>query len=156
MNLSFIDQLNRELNNESGTPLANTLNVLSMIKQTIGEGAWVGLYIYDESIKALRLGPFQGKEACLLIKPKRGLVGLCFSRNEEIYAPNVNELTNYISCDPLTLSEFVFPLRKDNGDVFAVFDIDSPKIDGLSDFLPFLKECAKTLNSAPYLEKFVF
>lgn len=154
MEQSFIDQVFIELQNPNGSPLGNILNALSLIKEMVGDGSWVGIYLYDEGSEVLRLGPFQGKEACVLIKPHKGLVGECFCRNEEIYAPDVNLQSNYISCDPSTLSEYVCPLQKADGSPFGVFDIDSPKLDGLKELIPILKTISEVLKTAPYLTKF--
>lgn len=151
-----IDEILMGLKDPNGTPLANLLNSISMVKETLGEGSWVGFYLYSENNGRLLLGPFQGKEACLSIQPGRGVVGTCFSSKSEIYVPNVNLFSNYISCDPLTRSEFVFPLMDEEGNVYAIFDVDSDKEDGLKDFLPFLREFAKAVNSTLYLKKMAF
>lgn len=149
----FIDGILNTLNDTNGTSLSNLLNALSLAKEKLGEGSWVGFYIYSKEKKKLLLGPFQGKEACLLIEPGKGVVGSCFSSKEEIYVPDVNLLTNYISCDPLTQSEFVYPLKDDDGNVYAIFDVDSDKQDGLKDFLPFLREFAEAVKATRHLEK---
>lgn len=151
-----IDQISITLNDSNGAPLANLLNALSLLKEELGKGSWVGFYIYSEEREKLLLGPFQGKEACLAIEPEKGVVGSCFSSQEEIYVPDVNLLENYICCDPSSRSEFVYPLIDDEGNVFAVFDVDSPKIDGLKDFLPFLRKFAEAVKATPYLRKILF
>lgn len=148
-----IDEILLALKDPKGAPLANLLNSLSLLKETLGEGAWVGFYIYSEKKKTLLLGPFQGKEACLSIAPNKGVVGSSFSSQKEIYVPDVNQLTNYISCDPLTRSEFVYPLKNEEDEVYAIFDVDSPKLDGLRNFLPILKQYAEAVKVALDLRK---
>lgn len=148
-----IDEILISLNDKNGTPLANLLNALSLVRESLGEGSWAGFYLYSKDKEKLLLGPFQGKEACLSIEPNKGVVGSCFSSQREIYVPDVNLLSNYICCDPSTRSEFVFPLRNESNDVYAVFDVDSAKENGLKDFLPFLREFAEATKTARHLEK---
>lgn len=151
-----IDEISLTLKNSNGTPLANLLNALSLAKEVLGEGSWVGFYLYSKEKKKLLLGPFQGKEACLSIEPGKGVVGSCFSSQEEIYVPDVKLLANYICCDPEARSEFVYPLKDEDGYVYAVFDVDSAEIDGLKDFLPFLRHFAEAAKATHYLEKLSF
>lgn len=152
--MSFsIDEILLSLKDPNGTPLGNILNSLSLLKESLGEGVWVGFYIYSKERKKLLLGPFEGSEACLSIEPNRGVVGSSFASQKEIYVPDVNQLTNYICCDYRTRSEFVYPLKNDAGEIYAIFDIDSPKLDGLKDFLPILREYAEAVKTARYLEK---
>lgn len=155
MNFS-IDEISVTLNDQNGTPLANILNSLSLVKSMLGKDSWVGFYLYSKDRKKLLLGPFQGTEACLSIEPNKGVVGACFSSKGEIYVPDVNLLENYICCDPIAKSEFVYPLFDEIGEVYAVFDVDSPEIDGLKDFLPFLREFAEAAKATHHLEKLHF
>lgn len=146
MDKLFIDSLNGVLHNPNGTPLANLLNFLSLVKEECGKGSWVGLYIYSKKDDVLLLGPFQGKEACLSIKPGKGVVGECFNKRAPIYIKDVSLIENYISCDAATKSEYVYPLINNKGQVVAIFDIDSSELDGLNEKLLFLKKCAELLN----------
>jgi putative methionine-R-sulfoxide reductase with GAF domain len=50
-------------------PLGKILNGLAFIRMELGEGSWVGLYLYDPESDVLRLGPFQGTPACEEIAP---------------------------------------------------------------------------------------
>jgi GAF domain-containing protein len=127
-----------------GASLAKELNSLALLKEYSGNRAWVGLYLFDDKNGLLRLGPFQGTPACVAIKPGHGVVGACFVRKEPIYVPDVSLFPGYISCDPIVRSEAVFPIQK-NGAIIGVFDVDSPKIDGLKRKLPILAEATELL-----------
>ena len=60
------------------------------------------------------------------IKFNRGVCGESASNKEPIIIENVNEYSNYISCDDQTKSEIVIPLLK-NDVLLGVLDIDSIK-----------------------------
>lgn len=142
----YVDPYYKIMDTTDGSFLGRLLNLLSLAKEECGEGSWVGLYIYDEYRNLLLLGPFQGKEACLQIKPGKGVVGECFNKRVPIYVKDVSTLTNYISCDAATKSEYVYPIMNKRGNVSAVFDVDSPELDGLKDKLPFLEKLGNILK----------
>ncbi|WP_210994401.1 GAF domain-containing protein [Acholeplasma laidlawii] len=42
-----------------------------------------------------------------------------------IVVKNVHEIENHITCDPISMSETVIPIRH-NGAIWAILDLDSP------------------------------
>ena len=97
------------------TNLSLLSNASAFINDHITDLNWVGFYLYKNGI--LTLGPFQGKVACNLIMPGKGVVGTAYSKNESIVIKNVHEIENHITCDPVSMSEFVAPISNENGDV---------------------------------------
>jgi L-methionine (R)-S-oxide reductase len=144
MEKEILKSIQAELNG-SGNSLAKLLNTLSLVKEALGEGFWVGLYVYDEKSNSLNLGPFQGSPACEVIKPAKGVVGSCYTSKRALYVKDVSKFPGYISCDSKVKSEAVWPLMYDE-QVIAVLDIDSPKLDGLKDELPILDQLAVLLG----------
>ena len=128
-----------------GPKRANFLNALSFIHKWLGQDSWVGFYLYDEKEDVLNLSLFQGTPACLKIKPERGVVGACFMKQKEIYVPDVRLFPGYIACDEKSLSEVVFYLKDKEGRI-AIFDIDSPTIDGLKEKNADLREVSLLLQ----------
>lgn len=133
--------------NEDGSSLANLLNALSFIKEELGEGSFVGFYKFNGEY--LELSYFQGAPACLKISPNKGAVGTSFYKKEDIYVPDVSLFPGYISCDPRAASEAVYYLEKE-GKIY-IFDIDSPKLDGLKEAFLDLKKAGEILLSSPLL-----
>jgi L-methionine (R)-S-oxide reductase len=88
---------------------------------------WVGFYrvVANE----LLLGPFQGPIACTRIKKGKGVCGAAWIKNETIVVANVDEFPGHIACSSASKSEIVIPIRNKQGDVVAVLDIDSDKLD---------------------------
>jgi L-methionine (R)-S-oxide reductase len=144
MNKEILDSIKAELNG-AGSSLAKLLNSFAMIRGELGEGSWVGLYVYNEKLNSLVLGPFEGTPACEEIKPGRGVVGSCYASKRAIYVKDVTTFPGYISCDAKVKSEAVWPLMYDE-QVIAVLDIDSDQLDGLKNDLPILDQIAFFLS----------
>lgn len=119
--------------------IANMANVAAALKQTF-DFFWVGFYIVHDT--ELVLGPFQGPIACTRIKKGKGVCGTAWEKEKTIIVPNVDEFPGHIACSSASKSEVVVPLFHD-GQVFAVLDVDSDK---LNDF---------TAEDAFYLEQIV-
>lgn len=125
----------------------NTLSLLSnasaFLKENIENLNWVGFYLFDG--EKLTLGPFQGKVACNIIFPKKGVVGTGFSTKEIQVVPDVSKIENHIYCDPLSMSEVVLPIIH-HDKVWGVLDLDAPVIDRFDDGLVlFLKDFTEKL-----------
>ena len=100
---------------------------------------WTGFYlVYGEE---LQLGPFQGTVACMHIGRGRGVCGTAWAENRTLVVDDVEAFPGHIACSSLSRSEIVVPLRKSDGNVWGVMDIDSK---GLSAF---------DTTDAYYLEK---
>lgn len=106
------------------TNLSLLSNASAFLNDAISNLNWVGFYMYKDGV--LTLGPFQGKVACNLIMPGKGVVGTSFVKKEVIVVKNVHEIDNHITCDPVSISETVVPIKNENGDVWAILDLDSP------------------------------
>lgn len=106
--------------------IANLANISSWIYHAFPELNWSGFYLWDVEAKELVLGPFQGKPACIRIKPERGVCGAAYSRAQTIRVDDVHAFPGHIACDSASLSELVVPLIK-NEKVMGVLDLDSPK-----------------------------
>lgn len=101
-------------------------NISSLIMNTLPDLNWVGFYLMRDG--RLVVGPFQGKPACVHIAPGKGVCGTAVLRNETVVVPDVHLFPGHIACDGASESEIVVPVRE-NGEVRAVLDIDSPVKD---------------------------
>lgn len=114
---------------------------------------WAGFYLVDEPTRdqktpELRLGPFQGKVACVRIPFGRGVCGTAAAEDKTQLISDVHAFPGHIACDAASRSEVVVPLHC--GDhVVGVLDIDSPLLDrfsaydarGLESFARALESC---------------
>lgn len=106
--------------------VANLANISSWINFSMPDLNWAGFYLWNEEDKELVLGPFQGKPACIRIKPERGVCGASYTEGKTFRVDDVHSFPGHIACDSASLSELVVPMIK-NGRVFGVLDLDSPK-----------------------------
>jgi len=103
--------------------ITNAANFSALIFNEIEQLNWAGFYIFNG--KELVLGPFQGKAACVRIAMGKGVCGTSAALKKTIVVENVDEFPGHIACDSASKSEIVIPILKD-GEIYAVFDIDSP------------------------------
>lgn len=97
---------------------------------------WAGFYLVDEPTRdqktpELRLGPFQGKVACVRIPFGRGVCGTAAAEDKTQLISDVHAFPGHIACDAASRSEVVVPLHC-GGHVVGVLDIDSPLLDRFS------------------------
>lgn len=74
----------------------------------------------------LEIGPYQSDilaTAHILIG--KGVCGTCWKKKETRLINRVKECKNYIACDNVTKAEICVPVFDKDGEVKAVFDVDS-------------------------------
>ena len=124
----FYSSLEKDLSNlikGEKNIIANLANISSWIFHSVPDLNWSGFYLWDEEDRELVLGPFQGRPACIRIRPDRGVCGAAFTQRKTLRIDNVNSFPGHISCDEASLSELVIPLIKDDK-VWGLLDLDSP------------------------------
>jgi len=94
---------------------------------------WTGFYIVDTVKKAagideLVVGPYNGTLGCLRIAFGRGVCGAAAATRTTQIVPDVHAFPGHIACDSRSNSEIVVPVFDANGDVIAVFDVDSEQL----------------------------
>ena len=104
---------------------------------------------HEPCIPELRLGPFQGKVACVRIPFGRGVCGTAAETKTSQLVEDVHQFPGHIACDSASNSEVVVPIVND-GQVVGVLDIDSPSVArftkedlvGLEQVVKALESCA--------------
>lgn len=111
--------------------IANLANISAALKETF-HFFWVGFYRVQG--EELVLGPFQGPIACTRIKKGRGVCGTAWAKAETLIVSDVDAFPGHIACSSLSRSEIVVPLlRKEDGEVWGVLDIDSETLDSFDE-----------------------
>jgi L-methionine (R)-S-oxide reductase len=110
---------------------ANLANISALLFYSLKDLNWAGFYLWSEEDQELVLGPFQGKPACLRIKPNRGVCGAAYREQQTQRVPDVHAFPGHIACDGDTRSELVVPLMH-QGVCVGVLDLDSPQLDRFS------------------------
>lgn len=109
--------------------IANMANISSALKESFNF-FWVGFYrVIGER---LVLGPFQGPIACTSIRYGKGVCGTSWKEGKTIIVPDVNLFPGHISCNSLSRSEIVIPVKKED-EIIAVLDIDSDTLDSFNE-----------------------
>ena len=102
----------------------------------------------------LRLGPFQGKVACVRIPFGRGVCGAAAETKTSQLVEDVHQFPGHIACDSASNSEVVVPIVKDN-QVVGVLDIDSPSVARFTqEDLAGLEQVVKALESCANFSDF--
>ena len=110
----------------------------------------------DHELRApeLRLGPFQGKVACVRIPFGRGVCGTAAATKTSQLIEDVHQFPGHIACDSASNSEVVVPIFKD-GQVVGVLDIDSPSVARFTqEDLAGLEQVVKALESCANFSDF--
>ena len=105
-------------------------NASALLNEYLDNINWVGFYLYKDNV--LKLGPFQGKVACMVIPLNRGVCGACASNKETIVVKNVHEFKGHIACDSASESEICVPIIVNN-ELYGLLDIDAPIQNRFSD-----------------------
>ena len=110
--------------------IANMANLAAVLREAFGF-FWVGFYL--KKVDQLVLGPFQGPLACTRIDFDSGVCGHAYTTRETVIVPNVDEFPGHIACSSAARSEIVVPMFDEAGEVFAVLDVDSDRLDDFSE-----------------------
>ncbi|NVJ51289.1 MAG: GAF domain-containing protein [Gammaproteobacteria bacterium] len=104
--------------------VTNMAQTAAFIYSMIPDLNWAGFYLAQDN-DVLRLGPYQGRVACVHIPYGRGVCGTVAASKEAILVNDVHSFAGHIACDSASNSEIVVPLIS-AGRLVGVLDIDSP------------------------------
>lgn len=90
---------------------------------------WTGFYRVVEPGQLLRVGPYQGSLGCVDIAFGRGVCGDAAAGGKTVIVPDVEKYPGHITCDARSKSEIVVPVFGKRGDLIAVLDIDSDRLN---------------------------
>lgn len=85
---------------------------------------WTGFYRVTGP-EMLKIGPYQGGHGCLTIPFTRGVCGAAARTGEVQLVADVDAFPGHIACASSTRSEIVLPVRRGDGTLIGVLDIDS-------------------------------
>jgi L-methionine (R)-S-oxide reductase len=90
---------------------------------------WTGFYRVVEPGQLLRVGPYQGSLGCLDITFGRGVCGNAAADAKTQIVADVEKYPGHITCDARARSEIVVPVFGQQGDLIAVLDVDSDRLN---------------------------
>ena len=97
-------------------------SLIALVRENHPAVSWVGLYRAQQ--QHLFVGPYQGKLACVHLKPGQGVCGRAFLESKTLIVDDVLAFAGHVACDPLARSEIVVPAYQ-NGELIGVLDLDS-------------------------------
>ncbi|MBF4802971.1 MAG: GAF domain-containing protein [Lancefieldella parvula] len=146
-------------------------NAAALLWDALDDINWAGFYLVDPvtvtgvepdvapsdhelRTPELRLGPFQGKVACVRIPFGRGVCGTAAATKTSQLVEDVHQFPGHIACDSASNSEAVVPIFKDD-QVVGVLDIDSPNVARFTqEDLAGLEQVVKALESCTNFSAF--
>src|ERR1700681_4046547 len=90
---------------------------------------WTGFYRVVVPGQLLRVGPYQGSLGCLDIAFGQGVCGAAAAQMKTVIVADVDKYPGHITCDARSRSEIVVPVLDQRGDLIAVLDVDSDRLD---------------------------
>ena len=141
---------------ELGAGSGVELGAGSGLEPGVGSGVEPDAAPSDHELRTpeLRLGPFQGKVACVRIPFGRGVCGTAAETKTSQLVEDVHQFPGHIACDSASNSEVVVPIFKD-GQVVGVLDIDSPSVARFTqEDLAGLEQVVKALESCTNFSAF--
>src|SRR5689334_17727195 len=104
--------------------IAGMATVSCLVHHAFGH-LWTGFYRVAEPGGLLRVGPYQGTLGCLEIAFGRGVCGTAAAEGRTVVVEDVHAFPGHITCDGRSASEIVLPVWGPDGELRAVFDVDS-------------------------------
>jgi len=92
---------------------------------------WTGFYRVCGD--RLVVGPYIGTVGCLQIEFGRGVCGTAAAKRETVIVPDVTQFPGHIACDANSKSEIVVPVFGREGELIAVLDVDSDRLDAFDE-----------------------
>jgi L-methionine (R)-S-oxide reductase len=108
--------------------VATMSTMAALLHHSLGH-LWTGFYRVVEPGQLLRVGPYQGSLGCLDITFGRGVCGNAAAERRTLIVPDVEKYPGHIACDARARSEIVVPVLGPQGDLIAVLDVDSDRLN---------------------------
>jgi L-methionine (R)-S-oxide reductase len=108
-------------------PMARMATAAALLHHKLPGFFWTGFYLLRDG--ELTVGPYQGSLACLVLAPHTGVCWAAIDRGETVIVPDVHAFPGHIACDARSRSEIVVPVRRRDGAITAVLDVDSETLD---------------------------
>lgn len=108
---------------KTGDPLSRMASVNAVLHHKMDNFFWTGFYLINEG--ELRVGPYQGPVACQVLEKNKGVCWAAINSAASVVVDDVEKFPGHIACDSRSKSEIAVPLKKPDGSITGVLDIDS-------------------------------
>lgn len=117
----------QELMPKTGDPDARMATIAAVLYHKMEYFYWTGFYMLVSGELTVRT--YQGPLACQVLKKHTGVCWAGIDRKETVVVPDVEKFPGHIACDSASRSEIVVPVRKQNGTITGVLDVDSRQLE---------------------------
>lgn len=112
-------------------PLARMASICAVLHHKFDYYFWTGFYLYKD--EKLIVGPYQGPVACQELHKDKGVCWAAYNMQVALIVPDVHAFPGHISCDSRSLSEITVPVFDEEGEIVAIFDVDSDRPDSFNE-----------------------
>jgi L-methionine (R)-S-oxide reductase len=120
-----------ELLPKTNDPLCRMATINAVLHHKMDNYFWTGFYLLNDG--QLRVGPYQGPVACQVLEKNKGVCWAAINNQKSIIVPDIEKFPGHIACDSRSKSEIAIPLKKAEGTIFGVLDIDSKELDNFNE-----------------------
>ena len=106
-------------------PLARMASICAVLHHKMDHYFWTGFYLYKS--EKLIVGPYQGPVACQELEQGKGVCWAALKEAAPVVVPDVHAFPGHIACDSRSKSEITLPVFDLNGEIQAIFDVDSDR-----------------------------
>jgi GAF domain-containing protein len=107
--------------------VAAMASAAALLKDSFAHYFWVGFYLLQPD-GSLRVGPYQGPLACIVLPPGQGVCGAVVEARDSLVVADVHAFPGHIACDARSRSEVVVPIWRGE-ELIGVLDVDSERPD---------------------------
>ena len=112
-----------ELIVKTNDPLARMASICAVLHHKMDHFFWTGFYLHKDG--KLVVGPYQGPVACQELEPHKGVCWSAYDSESAVLVDDVHAFPGHIACDARSQSEICLPVRNQQGEIVAIFDVDS-------------------------------
>jgi L-methionine (R)-S-oxide reductase len=112
-------------------PLARMASICAVLHHKMDHFFWTGFYMFKSD--KLIVGPYQGPVACQELEKDLGVCWAALNDAAPVIVSDVHAFPGHISCDSRSESEITLPVFNQDGEIVAIFDVDSDRLDSFSE-----------------------
>ena len=112
-------------------PLARMASICAVLHHKMDHFFWTGFYMFKSG--KLIVGPYQGPVACQELEKDKGVCWAALNNAAPVIVSDVHAFPGHISCDSRSKSEITLPVFNQDGEIVAIFDVDSDSLDSFSE-----------------------
>ena len=112
-----------ELVKKSDNAQARMATITAVLHHKMDYFFWTGYYLIEDG--KMTVNSYQGPVACQILEKDKGVCWAAFNQKETVVVEDVHAFPSHIACDSRSNSEIVVPLKKPNGEIIGVLDVDS-------------------------------